>query len=425
MSIDFTLTPEQQEMRLGAREFARTVVSQVAEVTKGLPTPEERFYATRPLYHQAVEAGFIRGLIPPEDGGTYTGLVDQVIAGEEVAAVDMSLPCTIFSAGLGLQPVIQFGDDEQRRRLLAPFLDESRDALAAFAFSEVGGSGSFDSPDPAAGIQTIARREGDEWVINGCKQFTTNATGWDGRGADLFTVVCRTDPALSAQDSLAVIAVQGPCPGITFHGAHDTVGHRASLSPIVHFDDVRVPAENILGSPGDGLEILARTFSWTAPMVGVGSIGAMRAAFECALDFAKSDRRNGSRPVIEHQAVGFLLADIKMRLEAARYLTWKAAHTYDQSGGRSQELPVMAKVYCSETAVQVVYDAMRVVGVEAYSDRYPLARILEDALALPLYDGGNLGIRRRQLHQFLCAEDYDHLAGAEGRLPGGAALDAV
>lgn len=417
MTVDFTLSAEQLDMRKGAREFARTVVSKVRPAVDGLATPEERFYATRPFYREAVEAGFIKGLIPPEDGGTYSGLLDQVISGEEVAAVDMSLPCTIFSVGLGLQPVIQFGTREQKARMLAPFLDQSKDAMAAFAFSEVGGSGSFDSDDPAAGIQTTAVLDGDQWVINGRKQFTTNATGWDGNGADLFTVVCRTDMSTPASESLAVIAVEGPQPGITFHGSQDTVGHRAALSPIVHFDNVRVPAANILGAPGDGLEILARTFSWTAPMVGCGSIGVMRAAFDCALEFARTDRRNGSGPVINHQAVGFLLVDMKMRLEAARNLTWRAAHTYDVSGGLSQELPVMAKVYCSELAVQVVYDAMRVVGVESYSDAYPLAAILQDALALPLYDGGNLGIRRRQLHDFLRAESYDSLASAEGRLP--------
>jgi alkylation response protein AidB-like acyl-CoA dehydrogenase len=417
VTVDFTLSAEQLDMRKGAREFARTVVSKVRPAVDGLATPEERFYATRPFYREAVEAGFIKGLIPPEDGGTYSGLLDQVISGEEVAAVDMSLPCTIFSVGLGLQPVIQFGTREQKARMLAPFLDQSKDAMAAFAFSEVGGSGSFDSDDPAAGIQTTAVLDGDQWVINGRKQFTTNATGWDGNGADLFTVVCRTDMSTPASESLAVIAVEGPQPGITFHGSQDTVGHRAALSPIVHFDNVRVPAANILGAPGDGLEILARTFSWTAPMVGCGSIGVMRAAFDCALEFARTDRRNGSGPVINHQAVGFLLVDMKMRLEAARNLTWRAAHTYDVSGGLSQELPVMAKVYCSELAVQVVYDAMRVVGVESYSDAYPLAAILQDALALPLYDGGNLGIRRRQLHDFLRAESYDSLASAEGRLP--------
>jgi alkylation response protein AidB-like acyl-CoA dehydrogenase len=417
MTVDFTLSDEQKELRLGAREFARTVVSGVKGAIANLDTPEARFYATRPFYRQAVEAGFIKGLIPVEDGGTYSGLLDQVIGGEEVASVDLSLPCTIFSVGLGLQPLLQFGTKEQRARLLAPFLDESRDAMAAFAFSEVGGSGSFDSADPSAGIQTTARREGDEWVINGRKQFTTNATGWDGKGAEVITVVCRTDLTRPPQESLAVVAVECPHPGVTFHGAMETPGHRGALSPIVHFDNVRVPVENMLGEPGDGLKILARTFSWTAPMVGVGSVGVMRAAFDCALEFARTDNRNGSGPVIDHQAVGFLLADMKMRLEACRYLTWKAAHTYDVSGGLSQELPVMSKVYCSETAVQVVYDAMRVVGIEAYSEKYPLAAILQDALALPLYDGGNLGIRRRQLHDFLRSEEYDALASAEGRIP--------
>ena len=421
MAVDFTLTPEQLEMRLGAREFARTVVSGVKDAIKGLQTPEERFYATRPFYRKAVEAGFLKGLIPPEDGGTYSGLLDQAIGGEEVAAVDMSLPCTIFSSGLGLQPVIQFGTPEQRARLLAPFLDESRDALAAFAFSEMGGSANFDSSDPAAGVQTVARQDGDEWVISGWKHFTTNATGWDGRGADLITVVCRTDPTLPPEQSLAVIAVEGPDPRITFGESIETVGHIASLSPRVHFDEVRVPAANMLGKPGDGLEIIARTFSWSAPMVGVGSVGVMRAAFECALEFAKRERRNGPVPIIDHQAVGYLLADMKMRLEAARYLTWKAAHYYDATGGRGQELPVLTKVFSSETAVQVVYDAMRVVGIEAYSTAFPLAGILQDALALPLYDGGNLGVRRRQLHDFLRAEGYDPLAGAEGRPPAGAA----
>ena len=419
MSVEFSLSTEQLEARLGAREFARTVVSKVRPAIEGLATPEERFHATRPFFREAVEAGFIKGLIPPEDGGTYTGLVDQVVAGEEVACVDMSLPCTIFSVGLGLQPLLQFGTREQKDRMLVPFLDQQRDAMAAFAFSEVGGSANFDSETPGAGIQTTAFLEGDEWVINGRKQFTTNATGWDGRGADLITVVCQTDMSKPPSESLAVIAVEGPQPGITFHGSQDTVGHRAALSPIVHLDDVRVPAANLLGDPGDGLEILARTFSWTAPMVGCGSIGVMRAAFDCAYDFARRDKRNGSVPVIDHQAVGFLLVDMKMRLEAARSLTWRAAHAYDTSGGLSQELAVMAKVYCSELAVQVVYDAMRVVGVEAYGDAYPLADLLQDALALPLYDGGNLGIRRRQLHDFLRAEGYDSLASTEGRLPVG------
>jgi alkylation response protein AidB-like acyl-CoA dehydrogenase len=143
----------------------------------------------------------------------------------------------------------------------------------------------------------------------------------------------------------------------------------------------------------------------------------MRAAFEYALDFAKSERRLGSVPVIEHQNVGYMLADIKMRIEAARYLTWKACHYLEQTGGRGEELAIMTKVYCSELAVQVVYDAMRLVGVESYTKKTPLERLLRNALVFPLYDGGNMGVRRRQLHALFTQPGYDSMLAAQGRVP--------
>jgi alkylation response protein AidB-like acyl-CoA dehydrogenase len=415
MSVDFSLSPEQESARDDARAFAQSVLTPVRSTIAGIDEADRRFYALRPFYQEMVQAGFLKGLIPPSAGGTYTGLLDQVIGGEEVAAVDINVPCTIFSAGLGLQPLLQFGTEEQHRRLLGPFLDMTQDPLAAFAFTEVGGGANFDDPAPTAGIQTTARLEGDEWVINGSKQFTTNGTGWDGKGADLFTVVCRTDPAAPPRESLAVIAVAGRPEGVRIDGWLDTMGHRAALSPRVHFENVRVPAGDIIGAPGDGLKILARTFAWSAPMVGSGSVGLMRAAFDCALAFAKGEHRLGSRPVIQHQNVGYMLADIKARLEAARYLTWKAAHYYDTTGGVGQELPVIAKVFCSETAVQVVYDAMRLVGIQSYVNDHPLAGLVQDALALPLYDGGNMGVRRRSLHELIAADGYDPLAAVDGR----------
>lgn len=417
MGVDFSLSAEQVEARAQAREFSRATLGPVKETIAGHDSADRRFYALRPYYREMVRAGFLKGLIPPEAGGTYTGLLDQVIGGEEVAAVDINVPCTLFSGGLGLQPLVQFGTEEQHRRLLAPFLDETRDPLAALAFTEVGGGANFDDPDPDAGIRTTARLEGDEWVINGSKQFTTNGTGWDGRGADLFTVVCRTDPAAPPSESLAVIVVDGRPEGIRIDGFLDTIGHKAALSPRVHFEDVRVPAANLLGEPGDGLQILARTFSWSAPMVGSAAVGLMRAAFDCALAFAKDDRRLGSGPVIEHQNAGYMLADIKTRLEAARYLTWKAAHYYDTTGGEGQEIGVMAKIFCSETAVQVIYDAMRLVGVTSYTTDHPLSGLIQDALALPLYDGGNMGMRRRSLHELIATDGYDAHAAAEGRIP--------
>ena len=251
------------------------------------------------------------------------------------------------------------------------------------------------------------------WIVSGEKHYTTNGWGWDGRGAHLYTVVCRTDPAKGARGSLAVIAVPGDAPGVHVVEAYDKMGHRGVITPRVHFEDVRVPADFLIGKPGDGLDIVSRTFSWTAALIGAACVGVMRRAFEIALDFARSEVRLGTAPVIDYQNVGYMLADVKMRIEAARYLTWKACHSLETTG--DQELAIETKVYCSELAVQVVYDAMRIVGVESYTKRTPLERLMRDALVFPLYDGGNTGIRRRQLHAMLREPGYDSMRAAENR----------
>jgi len=119
--------------------------------------------------------------------------------------------------------------------------------------------------------------------------------------------------------------------------------------------------------------------------------------------------------VIDHQNVGFMLADARMNIEACRYLTWKACHYFDTTGGQGEELAIMAKVYCSERCVDTVYNLMRVVGVESYTPHTPLERLLRDAVVFPLYDGGNLGVRRRQLHDLLRRPGYDQMLAAEGR----------
>lgn len=295
--------------------------------------------------------------------------------------------------------------------------DTDGNLLAAFAFTDVAGGANFDSEDPAAGIQTLARREGDDWVISGQKHYTTNGTGWEGKGAYLYSVVCRTDPNKGASDSLAVIMVSGNLPGVEVVGVYDKLGQRGVMTPRIHFNEVHVPADHLIGRPNQGVQIVTRAFSWTAGIIGAACVGVMRAAFEYALEFAKRERRLGSAPIIAHQNVGFMLADIKMRIEAARYLTWKACHYFDQTEGKGQELAIMAKVYCSELAVQVVYDAMRLVGVESYTKAPPLERLLRDALVFPLYDGGNMGVRRRQLHGIIAQDGYDSMLGAQGRIP--------
>ena len=420
MAIDFTLTDSQQELQKNARDFAEGVLRPIGGSIDRAAGAWEAFLSGREAYRQMAQAGFTKSFIPAGYGGAGFSMLDFALAAEELARVDVSVPTTLLGSGLGLQPVIQYGTPEQKERFLRPFAEDTEgDLLASYAFTDVAGGANFDSPDPGGGIQTLARRDGDQWVITGQKHYTTNGTGWDKNGCQLYTVVCRTDPAAGAGDALAVIAVPGGAPGITVADVYDKIGHRGVVTPRVHFDEVRVPAANLIGEPGKtGKRIVAGAFSWTAALIGAACVGTMRAAFEYALDFTRSEKRLGTVPVIEHQNVGFMLADIKMRIEACRYLTWKACHDFDRTGGRAQELAIMTKVYCSEAAVATIYDCMRVVGIESYTkDLAPLERIMRDAMAFPLYDGGNQGVRRRQLHEMFRQPGYDSMLAARGDIP--------
>lgn len=415
MPVDFTLSPEQSSLQQAARSFAERELRKVHGLISRLGTPDERFNATRPAYVAMSKAGFVRALIPKQYGGTELPTLEFAIAAEELAAVDINVPTTLLATMLGLEPIILFGSDEQKRRFLPDFTVEGTDRLAAWAFTEVGGGANFDCPDPAAGVQTLARRDGNEWVINGHKHHTTNGTGWSSQGPHLMSVLCRTDPRKPPAESLAVIVVPGGTPGVRISDTLEMIGHRAVSAPVLEFKDVRVPVENMIGSPGDGALIAPAVFSRTAALIGAACTGVMRAAFDHAFEFARRDRRLGSVPVLEHQNVGYMLADIKTRVEASRYLAWKASHYLDATDRQGEELAIIAKIHCSESCVQTVYDAMRLVGVDSYTSMTPLAGLMMEALCFPLYDGGNMGVRRRQMHRLFQWPGYDALAAAEGR----------
>jgi nitroalkane oxidase len=411
MPIDFTLTPEQRELQLSARRFARDVLSQVKSATDHLPTPELRFAATRPIYAELIKAGFLRRMLPMPFGGGGTGMLDMAIVAEEFHAVDVNVSLTMFATLLGLLPVCFGGTPEQQRELLGAFLETTGTPLAALCNSEPGGSANFASPAPGDGVRTTARLEGDEWVIHGRKQWVSSATGWDGQGADLLTIVCRTDPTAPTAQAISVLAVPKPR-GIVLERAHQSMGHRAHLTPRFRLDGVRTAARNVLGPVGGGKDLVDASFTGTAALVGVFGTALMRAAFDFALRFAQTEKRGGVLPIIEHQAVGYALADAKTALEATRYLNWRACHALDNQLPGAVELALQAKIFGSETAVRVITDLMRVVGIDSYDHELPLAGWLQDALVLPIFDGGNMGVRRRQLHELLRNPGFDTLAAA-------------
>jgi nitroalkane oxidase len=411
MAIDFTLTPAQRELQLQSRKFAKDVLlgASTAELKA---TPERRFLATKPTYEAMVAAGLLRKCIPAPAGGDNNGLIDMAIMAEELYSVNASVTLTMLGAVLGLLPILLGGTPEQCGRLLPPFLKTSGAPLAAFCFSEPGGSANAGSPAPGEGVRTTAKREGDNWIINGRKKWTSSATGWDGKGADILCVVCRTDASVPPEQGVSIIAVEGPSSGITLERAINAIGHRAHLVPQFTLQNVTAPRVNLLGQEGGGLALTAGAFTATAALVGIFGVALMRAAFDYALHFARTEKRGGIHPIIEHQAVGYALADAKTAIEAARYLSWRACHALDTMSPVAEELAVQAKIYGSETAVRVITDLMRVVGIDSYDSEAPFGRLLQDALALPIFDGGNMGIRRRQLHTLMKRPDYDPLAAS-------------
>ena len=408
MAIDFSLTSRQRTLQLESRKFAADVLAS-ARTAEFLPTPEERFGATKPVYEAMVAAGFLRKCLPVSAGGDSSGLLEMAIMAEEFYSVNASVTLTMLGTVLGLLPILLGGTPKQAARLLNPFLKKSGAPLAGFCSTEPGGSANAASPLPGEGVRTTAALKGDNWIINGRKKWVSSATGWDRKGADVLCVVCRTDANAAPEKAISVIAVERPASGILFERAIDSVGHRAHLTPIFSFENVSTPRNNLLGKEGDGLALTAASFTGTAALVGILGVALMRAAFDFALHFARIERRGGISPIIEHQAVGYALADAKIAIEAARYLSWRACHAVDTQLPAADELAIQAKIYGSEAAVRVITDLMRVVGIDSYDHEAPLGRLLQDALALPVFDGGNMGVRRRQLHNLMKRPDYDAL----------------
>ncbi|KAI0885914.1 acyl-CoA dehydrogenase NM domain-like protein [Annulohypoxylon maeteangense] len=428
MPIDFHLSQKEAGVRDAAASFAHNVLKPVRTEYKALQSPNDQFQVTRKAYAAASAGGLIKGQIPPSLGGTGGSLVETAILVEEFYSVEPAASLTIFGTALGLMPLI-LTQKPEHREFLAPFLGCEGTPLASLVFSEPGGVANY-LEKGAPGLNTTARREGDEWVINGEKKWASNSVGWDNRGADLACVVCRDvtesaeNPDTNPKDKIVLIIITRADLERSGDKSFEVVrevtlfGHTAA-GPGHHikYTDVRVPAKNVLCPPGEAAAVVSGAFDLTAVLVGAMSVGIMRAAFDAALAFAKSDDRRGKVPLLERQAVADLLSGMKMQTEACRALTWKAAHAMENGPGdysARRELALAAKVYCSDAAVKVVTDAINAVGVTAYDVEQPFAELLKNAIGLPIFDGGNVGVRRRHMQELMLSPDYDPWAATYG-----------
>ncbi|KAI9726111.1 MAG: hypothetical protein M1834_009427 [Cirrosporium novae-zelandiae] len=420
--IDFTLTEEQHKLQSAAHEFAHNVLSGARATYSQYSNQFQRFAVTRPIYKKAVLAGIIKAQVPEELGGASGDLVDSAILIEELYAVDPGASVTILGTCLGLMPLIFGGSKEQHDKLLKPFLGEKDEPLASLVHSEPGGTANW-LEKGGKGLQTTARKDGDDWIINGEKLWTTNSSGWDKLGANLQCVVCRfspdggpQDPDAEPRDNIVILLVtrevvaKNPRDAYQVFDELELAGHNASSSPHTKFVEFRVPAANCLAGPkGNGASLVEQSFGTSAALVGAMAVGVMRTTFEAALDFTKNNTRGGSIPILARQSVADIMINIKMKTESSRYLTWKALHCLQNGPGEFKdrlELALEAKIFCSDVAVECVVDAMKAVGMSSYSKDRPFQQLLNDAICLPIFDGGNIGIRRRQLEKLFLAEDY-------------------
>lgn len=415
MAIDFTLTREQKELQKTARDFAQKILKPVVKEADACPDPWKGFLMTKEAYGKAYELGLAYSFVPKEYGGAGASNVDTQIAVEEICAVDPGFGCTLLVNGLGLMPLIWWGSEKQKKKWLkAATSDPDKDFIVGWVVSEPEGTAGFDNPGAhPAGMQVTADydKKRDEYVINGRKMWNSNATGWDQKGADLNVVVARTDRAKGGKEGLSCLLVPRGAPGFRVEGILDKMGHRLTVQPRLIFENCRVPAENLIeGTKNNGDMAITRAFTWSGPVAGIAAVGVMRSAFEVALDWAKTYTAGGGQPIIHHQNVGYMLANMKMRIEAARYLSWRAAHYLDQFDDVGMEAGALSKIHCGELSVDVIGDAMRLMGINSYLKDYSLEKHMRDALCFPIYDAGNMGMQRRRLHGIMMHESYDPMA---------------
>jgi nitroalkane oxidase len=377
--IDFTLIPAQREIIHASRLFAEQHLVAARNQYAFLPPDGiSRFQSTKPTLATATSLGLVKALVPTTLGGSGGTLVNSILITEELFVVEPSVSLTLLGIGLGLSPVLLAdfsGREELRPQILAPFLepgDGTRAPLASFCFSEPSGSANYFTAD-GKGIQTTAiyDNDADAWILNGEKMWGTSCCGWDTRGADLQVLVVR-NPAteLNKIDSTMLIMLtravidenrgsgNPDCYSVVRH--IPTPGHTACAGPHIRFTNMPIPARYVLATGAEVVRIIIGTFTASAAIVGAMSVGIMRAAFDAALQLARTSTTGGNSSVLDHQSPADVLIDIKCSIEACRALTWKAAASLDNGVVGADELAYEAKIFASEAAVKTVVEAMRV-----------------------------------------------------------------
>ncbi|MCA9689289.1 MAG: acyl-CoA dehydrogenase family protein [Myxococcales bacterium] len=364
--MDLTLTEEQEQLVRMVREFAeREVKPQAAENDKKARFPKE-------LVARMAELGLLGIEVPAELDGSDLDPLSYVLAMEEVSAACASTGVIMsVNNSLVCDPLLKFASDAQKDEWLRPLA--RGDKLGCFMLSEP------NAGSDAAAQKTRAVRDGDDYVINGVKNWITN-----GPQADTGILFTMTEPEKRHRGITAfIIDMHGK--GVTRGPKDDKLGIRASHTCQIFFTDHRVPAAQRLGEEGDGFKVAMATLDCGRIGIAAQALGIGRAAFEAAAEYATTRTTFGKR-IADHQAIAFMLADMEVELEAARWLTYRAAALKARKQRHSKE-SAMAKLYASEMANKVAKNAIQVFGGNGYITEYPVERHYRDAKITEIYEG--------------------------------------
>jgi acyl-CoA dehydrogenase len=362
--VDFQLSAEQRMIRDLAHTFAdREIRPVAAEYDRA-----ERF--PRPLFERAQELGLLNLTMPEAYGGAGLGGLEQCIVVEQLAWGCVGITAAITINGLVADALLVGATPEQQTAYL-PRLRAGE--LGCYALTEPGAG------SDVAAITTSARRDGDAYVLNGAKVWISNATE-----ASFIVLFAKTDPA-AGHRGISAFIIERDTPGVTVGHKMGKLGQKAAPTAEIHLDNARVPVSARMGEEGTGFRIAMGVFDRSRPMVAAMGVGVTARCLDEALGYAKT-RQTMGRPILEHQAIGHKIAQMGLRLEAARLLTYQAAWLHD-SGQRNTLQAAYAKAFAADTAMWAATEAIQVHGGMGYSTEYPVEKLLRDAKVLQIYEG--------------------------------------
>ncbi|CAN3131742.1 acyl-CoA dehydrogenase [Mycobacterium sp. smrl_JER01] len=363
----FQLPQEHTELRAAIRALAeKEIAPYAADVDENSRFPEEALQALN-------ASGFNAVHVPEEYGGQGADSVAACIVIEEVARVDASAALIPAVNKLGTMGLILRGSEDLKKKVLPDLVDG---ALASYALSE------REAGSDAAGMKTRAKAVGDDWILNGTKAWITN-----GGKSSWYTVMAVTDPDKGA-NGISAFVVHTADEGFTVGPKEKKLGIKGSPTTELYFENCRIPGDRIIGEPGTGFKTALATLDHTRPTIGAQAVGIAQGALDAAIEYTK-DRKQFGTSISTFQGVQFILADMAMKVEAARLMVYSAAARAERGEGDLGFISAASKCFASDIAMAVTTDAVQLFGGAGYTIDFPVARMMRDAKITQIYEGTN------------------------------------